>query len=112
MIDNTVDDLIEIGPFKTGEIPPALAYTFEGVDLTGYDAVFIYQLQGGVGVERIANVTDAANGEVTYNWDPADLEDPGVVSAEVWAGNGTNRFASPTIRYTIRPSVADTPPNI
>lgn len=101
---------IELGPYTAGEIPPPFVYTFadadgEPIDLDGYDARFVWRRNDGDPTTRTATVTGAATGETTHTWIEADLEEPGSYDAEVWAGNGTNRFASPPIRYHVRAAV-------
>ena len=64
------------------------------IDLTtATDVVFNMRIEGGaVTISRAAvTVSDAANGEVTYEWDPADTDTVGTYEAEVeieWPGGG------------------------
>lgn len=103
-------DRIDLGPYTAGEIPPPFAYTFTdadgaAIDLTGYEARFVWARNDGAPTTRTAAVTGAAAGEVTHTWVEADLADEGSYDGEVWAGNGTNRYASPPIRYFVRAAV-------
>lgn len=103
-------DRIDLGPYTAGEIPPPFAYTFTdsdgaAIDLTGYEARFVWARNDGDPTTRTAAVTGAATGEATHTWIEADLADGGSYRAEMWVGDGTNRFASPPIVYFVRDAV-------
>ncbi len=104
-----------IGPYRAGEIPPPIVVTFRDssnnpIDLTGYQARWVYQLHAGRGWADFTS-SDAApivvsatvlnqttnKGQVQYAWAAPDFGAPGYFEGEMWAGNGTNRFAS--VRY-------------
>jgi hypothetical protein len=97
---------LTIGPYVVGEKPAPLLYQFQDangtpIDLSGYTAVFIYHERYGVPVEESANVVDPTNGQVQFIWDGDEFPTPGQYQARFWAGNGTNRFASLLIRYSV-----------
>lgn len=98
---------IGIGPYTAGEIPPALTYTFldaagSPIDLTGFDARFVFGRQDGTSIERPAELaTEPATGAVTYTWEDGDLTAPDLYDAEFWVGDGTTRFASERIEFLV-----------
>jgi hypothetical protein len=105
---------IEIGPFKTNEIPAPLLFTFQAsdgtpLDLTGYTAKFVYEAGNTTEVVRDADITDEENGQVTYTWVASDMAAAAVYRAEFVVGNGSNRHASPDIKYRVSQAVWDTP---
>ena len=103
-----------IGPFTAGEIPPPLVVTFKNSAGTAIDfssggpwaARFVYRLYGGVFVTRTCSAPSSSTGAVTYTWVAGDFTTPGDVEAEMWVGNGTNRYDSVPLQYQILPAVA------
>lgn len=94
----------ELGPYSVGEIPRALAVTFEDADggpvnLSGFTARFVIeQVSGdeaasGLG-QGVAAITDAAAGVTEYAWTAADFATAGRFRGQMWVGDGTNRLAS------------------
>lgn len=110
---------VEIGPYVVGEIPPPLEYTFldsngVAINLTGYSVRFQRAEMLNVFANAVtmnANLTDAVNGKVTYNWTAADFPYPGKFVGMFFVGNGISRFASWLITWTTCASV-DVPPSI
>lgn len=105
---------IDLGPYVVGEKPPPLEYTFQNsagaaINLTGYTAKFKYQRTDDSATEANATVSDAVAGKVTYTWTGPEFATPGDYWAEVWVGNGTNRYASLRLEYTVRAGVGSTP---
>lgn len=109
------EDELCIGPFTVGEKPAPLEYTFQdssgsAIDLTGYAARFTYREEyDAAGTTVNAIVTAAPAGQVTYTWAGTEFPTPGQYFAQVWAGNGANRYASPRIRFTARSAVGAVP---
>lgn len=116
--------MIEIGTFRQWEIPPPLVYQFQDADgkamnLTGYDAeMVISDGNEGSGADAIpssdrevrhemATVTDPEQGKVTYQWQTGDLSTTGVIFAELWVSNGSNRFASERFQLRVSPALAE-----
>jgi hypothetical protein len=103
-----------IGPYTAGEIPPPLTVNFKKSDGTAIDfstggpwaAKFVYRIYGGVFVTRTCPAPTSATGAVTYIWVAGDFTTPGDVEAEMWVGNGANRYDSIPLAYQIRPAVA------
>lgn len=103
-----------LGPYRQGEIPEPLLDTFRDaslvpVDLSGYEARWIIEFPDGTSATRAATVlaqTGATKGQVEYDWDPADLTQRGDYRAEMWVGNGNNRFASIKYVWTAHPAIA------
>jgi hypothetical protein len=101
-----------IGPYRQGEIPPPLIVTFKdsnslAIDLTGYVARWIYQRHAVTGWPDFLSTDPAAvtqtatvlnqttnKGQVQYTWVVGDFATAGYYEAEMWAGNGANRYAS------------------
>jgi hypothetical protein len=108
-------DRITVGPYVVGEIPAPLEYTFQesdgsAMDLTGYTAKFLVRpSDGGPAVELDATVSTPLAGQVTYTWDGTELEQPGPHWAQIWVGDGTNRFASLRLEFSVRASVGPVP---
>jgi hypothetical protein len=105
------------GPFVAGEVPDPLSYTFlyaDGtpINLTGYQARFAYAEQAArdAPVSRTAAL-GPADGEVVYTWEAADLAVPGRYVGELWAGDGTLRYASVRVRWNVHRPVGP-PPSI
>lgn len=100
--------------FTVGEVPPPLVYVFQDgngdpIDLTGFEAGFVFRVEGGTPQARAAVLDGApATGAVRYNWAEADLT-PGEAQGEFWVGNGTNRYASDLISWRTRPAVGPAP---
>lgn len=108
---------INLGEFTAGEKPAPLVYQFQKADGTpldlsaSYVARVTYRERFGTPtlVSTGVTVTSGVNGEVTYVWTGAELASPGHYYLEVWAGNGTNRFASELIEYDVRAAVGVVP---
>lgn len=103
--------MIFLDSFIQGEHPEPLEYTYTDndggvVDLTGFDAVFQFRVGNNDAVEVPADVTDADNGVVTYEWDPDDLAEHGLLRAMFFVDDGTNGpWASEPIRGYVRPAL-------
>lgn len=103
-----------IGPYVVGEIPPALVYQFldsggAPINLTAYQVDFIVRERSGAPATHAGALSDAANGKVSYTWTGAEWPTPGRYLAEFFVGNGTNRYASLLITFTVRASVGAVP---
>ena len=103
-----------IGPFTAGEIPPPLEVDFKKSDGTPIDfsaggpwtAKFIYRAYGGAFVTKSCPAPTLNTGAVTYIWVEADLATPGDYEAEMWVGNGSNRYDSVLFQYQVLAAVA------
>jgi hypothetical protein len=87
-----------------GEIPEPLEHQFldaAGVDLTGYvgRATWERDVDGATG--EITGTVDAAEGKVTATMTAASCATAGVVDVRLWAGNGSQRLASPVWRLLL-----------
>lgn len=113
-------DIVIKEPFVVGEIPDPLEYQFlDGngapMPLAGYSAKFSTRLvEGSVPIvnNAAATISDAPNGKVTYAWTGAEFPYPGKYYAEFWIGNGTQRYASVRIKFTVRSTVSTAAPTI
>jgi hypothetical protein len=101
-------------PYTLGEIPPPLSYTFldstgAAIDLFGYQADFSCQEHDGSPFGGSASVSDPTNGVVTYIWTGAEFATAGRYTAYLWCGNGTQRYASVPIQFTVQLPVGAVP---
>jgi hypothetical protein len=105
---------VQAGPYVVGEIPPPLQYQFLDSDglplnLLGFTAKFICREQNGAPVTYTATFADAASGIAQFAWTGGEFPTSGSYLAEFWAGNGTNRYASILIRFSVRTAVGPVP---
>lgn len=106
---------ITLGPYVVGEKPAPLEYTFldssgTPLDLTGYTAAFRCQERFTPGAfDGTAAIPTGTDGIVVYTWTGSEFPTSGRYFAELWAGNGTNRFASLRIRFEVAAPVGDVP---
>lgn len=105
---------VDIGPYVVGEKPAPFEYTFLDaagavINLTGYTAKFQYQRTDGAATSASATVTAPTQGKVTYTWTGPEFATPGNWWAEFVVGNGTNRYISLRLEYTVRAGVGATP---
>lgn len=109
-----------LGPYVTGEIPVPLVHVFTdaagaALNISGFAAKFSYgRRDPSTGdfidtATRDATITDGPAGEATYTFDGTEMDESGVWVAELWVGNGTNRFASELFEYVVRASVGTAP---
>ena len=103
-----------IGPYVVGEKQPPLVYQFldssgTPIDLSGFAVEFIVRERSGTANSYAGTLYNAANGQVSYAWTGAEWPTPGRYVAEFFAGNGTNRYASLLITFTVRASVGAVP---
>lgn len=108
------DTEVLIGPYVVGEKPPPLEYSFldsngAAIDLSGYQARFVYKEADSAAVTVNASVSTPLSGTVEYVWAGTEFATPGHYQAEFWAGNGTNRYASYVMVFQVRDSVGPVP---
>lgn len=108
--------VVVIGPFKVGEKPAPFIYQFLDasgavLNITGYVARFNCREQDSTtGTFGAAvSIADAVNGKVQYTWTGTEMPTAGHYLAEVWVGNGTQRFASVNIVFDAFISVGPIP---
>lgn len=106
--------MIDLGTFTQGEKPVPLVYTFlDGtgapIDLLNYDAEMVWAEEHGTPTSGTATVTDHAAGETTYVWTGAEFAAPGTYLADLWVGNGVQRFASERITWKVCAAVGPAP---
>ncbi|MEM9681635.1 MAG: hypothetical protein AAF942_00080 [Pseudomonadota bacterium] len=104
---------INLGTFSVGEIPEPLQVTFltdQGVaiDLTGFAVDFVIEsINAEVPTDTVlgagsASIVNPATGGVTqYAWDAQDFQNAGYYEGQMWAGNGTNRYASRQLFWNV-----------
>jgi len=105
---------IQLGVFTVGEKPAPLVYQFTDFDgviinLTGYTAKFNWQPLDGAAASANASVTLPLEGKAQYTWTGSEFLTPGPYQAQMWVGNGTNRWASVKIRWTVQAGVGNAP---
>lgn len=108
--------VIFIGVFAAGEIPFPFAHTFRdylggAIDLTGFTPTVNVEGPdpGGTYGTGTVQVTDAANGVVTYTWVAGDYVDVGKYEMLLWVYDGQNRLASDLIKYEVYDGPGATP---
>lgn len=105
---------VTIGPYVIGEKPSPLTYQFQdstgtAINITGFTAKFSYQEHDGAAVTANATITDGPNGKATYTFTGAEFATAGRYRAEMWVGNGTNRYASVDIIFNVAVPVGTVP---
>lgn len=107
-----------IGSYVKGEIPAALQISFTDndsavLDLTGFTASFqIIRLDGSTPAnvgQGTSSIPTAASGLTQYVWHENDFLTPGMYRGVMWAGDGTNRYASDFFEWFVRDSSTTTP---
>jgi len=95
-------------PFVIGEIEPPLEYTFLDqagvpINLLNYAAKVTIKEEYGAPLGPLnASVTNSAGGVVTYVWTGTEYPTPGHYLAEIWVGNGANRYCSVMLSFDVR----------
>lgn len=110
----TCGNPIKLGLFTVGEKPAPLVYQFldnDGlvINLTGYTVKFVWEPVGGTDTTGNGILLVAASGTVQYTWTGTEFAVPGQYQGEFWVGNGTNRWASVLITWTVRAAVGTVP---
>lgn len=105
---------VRIGPYVVGEKQPPLVYQFRDangapIDLSGFAVEFTVRERNGAPASYTGTLYDAANGQVSYAWTGSEWPTPGRYLAEFFTGNGTNRYASLLIMFTVRAAVGAVP---
>ena len=110
---------IDLGAFAAGEIPPRLSHTF-----TDYEQVVINlstfttlamniealpAVTGPLGTGVIQFAAGGTDGVVEYFWTATDMAEPGSYQAQMWVSDGTNRYASDLIIFTVYDGPGDAP---
>lgn len=107
---------VTIGPYVIGEKPAPLVYQFldssgVAINLTGFTVKFSYQERDGVAVTANGSLFDGPTGKAQYTFTGNEFATAGRYRAEMWVGNGTNRYASVDINFDVAVPVG-TPPAI
>lgn len=104
-----------IGPFVVGEKPAPLQYTFQdsngnALNINGYAVKFSVREQFGTpSIFDGVLISGGNTGIVQYSWTGAEFPTAGSYFAEFWVGNGTQRFASWLITFSVRLPVGVVP---
>lgn len=108
--------VVRLGPYVAGEIPPAFIYTFldeagDPIPLPDFEAKLVWKRRRTVvEVDATIDADQFENpGQVTYVWQEGDLDEPGAYKADLWVGDGTSRFASVRLLWTVARAVAPHP---
>lgn len=114
--------LIVLGPYTQYEKPPDLTVTLQdstgtAIDITGYDVNASWKTRGTDTVTTFtcSLTTDGSDGQIDVPWGTqatSPFDTAGVVDMEVWAGDGTTRYATEKIRFRVRRAVVTTEPTI
>lgn len=100
-----------LGPFVAGEKPFPLVVSFtddagQPLALTGMVGRFSFRVGDGPASVLAADV-NAAGGTATYEWQDADLANPGLYSGEMWVGTAAGvKLASVRYSWRVRPALA------
>lgn len=108
------DTSVVIGPYVAGEKPPPLTYTFldstgTAINLTGYAAKVNIREKYGTATQYNATVSAPTSGTVTYAWTGTEFPTAGQYLAEVWCGNGVQRYDSLLLKFDVRAAVGPVP---
>ncbi len=103
-----------IGPYRQGEIPPPLIVTFRDeigtvIDLSGYAGRFEVERPDGTLAAPTATIlpqSGSSRGQWEYAWVDGDLALRGDYRGEAWVGNGTNRYASVRLVWSVDAAIA------
>ncbi len=104
-----VASITELPPIVAGEIPDPFEYVFlddDGItprDLSGFTAKLSYRVAAGTPTVRDAEVTDANDGVVAYEWRAGDSDEAGVMRGELVVGDGDKRYARRFVRWIRNP---------
>lgn len=103
-------------PYIMGEKPSPLIYQFldangVAINITGWTVKFNYQERDGVAVTGagVTSVSDGPNGKAMYTFTGAEFTTAGHYRAEMIVGNGTNRYISVEINFTVAVPVGTVP---
>ena len=96
-------------------MPDPLVYQFQDangdpIDLTGYTVKYVVRERWSTApVTYNGDFEDAATGKVRYTWVGGEFPTAGEYFSSFWTDNGTNRYASWLITYTVRLPVGVVP---
>ena len=98
-----------LGRFASGEIPPALLHQFDDsedndVNLVGFTITVNITATAGVTATLGAGtptLSDGPTGVGQYAWHSDDMSQPGSYRLQMWASNGTNKYASDVFTYIV-----------
>lgn len=111
-------DPIDLGQYKTGEIPRNLAVTFTNADGTainleteGYEVAGFWRANTDAQDEATAlDPAPVASGTTAIvDWPPECFATVGLFVLELWAGDADTRLASRTFTFQVTESVAPAP---
>lgn len=107
---------ITLGPYVVGEKPSPLVYAFldstgAAINITGWTVKFQCQERFGSVFYGTGTVANGPAGQAQYVFTGTEFPTAGTYRGQFWAGNGTNRFASVDITFTVASSVG-APPSI
>lgn len=101
---------IELGAYAAGEIPPPVEVTFTDfdgapIDLTGFgtrqmNIESIPPVPGPLG-GNTPILVDGPGGVVQYQWTATDMATPADYTAQLWVSDGTFKYASDLIIFTV-----------
>lgn len=109
---------LSIGPYVQGEIPPGLVIQFKDSDgnpvedISAFNVRFVMKdatLADGEGTTLTGSINDGATAKAQYTWADGDLDTPAEYVATMWIGNGTRRYASQLIEFTVLTSEVSIP---
>lgn len=113
--------IIDLGGFPQGAIPAGLSYQF--LDGDGQPAemdvgTWVAQGRGeqlhvdsqpDPGIGEGSAVVDDTTAIGQYAWSEDDFKTVGSFQVIIWAGNGTQRYGSPTFAYEVYDAPGSTP---
>lgn len=101
-------------PYVVGEKPSPLDYQFldaagAAINITGFSAEFHIQEQYGSAIILTATISDGPNGKVRHTFTGTEFPSAGNYRGQFWVGNGTNRYASVMIKFTVAAAIGSAP---
>lgn len=103
-------------PYVVGEKTSPLDYQYlDGtpsgapINITGYSAEYHIQERYGPVVVLVATINDGPNGIVRHVFTGTEFSTPGEYWGQFWVGNGTNRYASTRIKFTVAAALGTVP---
>ena len=101
----TPPDVVELGLFHVGEVPPPIEHTFLDIDFTdpAFDWTVSFDWRGAGDLTGVAAFDPDSQGLVTYTWGNEDMTEAGTYEMWLVVEDGTlhNRQFSALFRWRV-----------